>query len=113
MCRISHVKPEPAARSGYFQSVGLVVTLESSSEQENLIKSSVFIIACVRVRAARVRRRKATLVCGVAEQKLAANDSRGGKLNKRKEKKTQLCLVTLIMKQTGGEQEERRLDGGR
>lgn len=91
MCHISHMKRDRAASSSYFWSVGLVITLESTSEQKNLIKSSVFVIACVHVWAARVRWRNATLICGVAEQKLAANDSRGnlirGKKKKRDEEK--------------------------
>lgn len=112
MRHVSHVKWDPAASSSYFWSGGLVITLESTSEQENLIKSSVFIIACVHVWAARVRWRNATLVCCVAEQKLAANDSWGNLIRKKKNNKKP-CLVTLIMKQTGREQEVRRLDGGR
>lgn len=82
------MKRGPAASSSYFWSGGLVITPESTSEQENLIKSSVFIIACVHVWAARVRWRNATLVCGVAEQKLAANDSRGNLIRGKKKKTT-------------------------
>lgn len=54
MCHISHMKWDPAASSSHFWSGGLVITLESTSERENLIKSSVLIIACVHAWAARV-----------------------------------------------------------
>lgn len=66
--------------------------------------------------AARVRWRNATLVCGVAEQKLAANDSRGNLIRgkkKKKEMKKKKTLFGHINNETDGQRTGREAFGRR